>query len=72
VPEDDDAVAIVKAIVAMAHSLKFEIIAEGVEKQQQLDFLRNLGCQNFQGFLFSKPLPAKQMTQFLTLKTVAT
>ncbi len=72
VPEDDDAVAIVKAIVAMAHSLKFEIIAEGVEKQQQLDFLRNLGCQNFQGFLFSKPLPAKQMAQFLTLKTVAT
>jgi EAL domain-containing protein (putative c-di-GMP-specific phosphodiesterase class I) len=65
VPNDDDAVAIVKAIIAMAHSLKFEIIAEGVENQQQLDFLRNLSCQYFQGFLFSKSLPAKEITQLL-------
>jgi diguanylate cyclase (GGDEF)-like protein/PAS domain S-box-containing protein len=65
VPNDEDAVAIVKAIIAMAHSLKFEIIAEGVENQQQLDFLRNLSCQNFQGFLFSRPLPAKEITQLL-------
>jgi EAL domain-containing protein (putative c-di-GMP-specific phosphodiesterase class I) len=65
VPDDDDAVAIVKAIIAMAHSLKFEIIAEGVENRPQLDFLRNLKCQNYQGFLFSKPLPAKKITQLL-------
>ncbi len=65
VPEDDDAVAIVKAIIALALSLKFEIIAEGVETQKQLDFLRHLGCQYFQGFLFSKPLPAARMTALL-------
>jgi diguanylate cyclase (GGDEF)-like protein/PAS domain S-box-containing protein len=65
VPEDDDAVAIVKAIIAMAHSLKFEIIAEGVETDKQLAFLHKLGCHSYQGFLFSKPLPAAKMTRLL-------
>jgi diguanylate cyclase (GGDEF)-like protein/PAS domain S-box-containing protein len=47
---------IVKAILELAHSLKLEVIAEGVETEEQLDRLRELGCEYFQGFLFSRPL----------------
>ncbi len=50
---------IVKAISELAHSLKLEIIAEGVETEQQLQRLRELGCTYLQGFLFSKPLDAE-------------
>jgi diguanylate cyclase (GGDEF)-like protein/PAS domain S-box-containing protein len=47
---------IVKAIVELAHSLRLEVIAEGVETEEQLSRLRELGCEYFQGFLFSRPL----------------
>ncbi len=49
---------IVSAIIAMAHSLHFHLVAEGVETEEQLNFLRRNGCESYQGFLFSKPLPA--------------
>ena len=49
---------IVSAIIAMAHSLKFSLVAEGVETEQQLSFLRKHHCEYYQGYLFSKPLPA--------------
>mgnify|MGYP001824516063 FL=1 len=49
---------IVSAIIAMAHSLRFYLVAEGVETKEQLNFLRRNGCEFYQGFLFSKPLPA--------------
>jgi diguanylate cyclase (GGDEF)-like protein/PAS domain S-box-containing protein len=49
---------IAKAIVEMAHSLRLEVIAEGVETEEQLCQLRELGCNYVQGFLFSKPVPA--------------
>ncbi len=52
--------AIVKAIIVMAHSLSLRVTAEGVETQQQLDFLSDCGCNEFQGYLFSKPLPASE------------
>jgi diguanylate cyclase (GGDEF)-like protein len=55
-PEDQ---AIVKTIIAMAHALKIEVIAEGVETAGQLGFLKNLGCDKGQGFFFSKPVPAE-------------
>jgi EAL domain-containing protein (putative c-di-GMP-specific phosphodiesterase class I) len=54
--------AVIRAIVAMAHSLELKVIAEGVETEEQLDFLRRLGCKKVQGFLFSCPLPAEQFT----------
>jgi diguanylate cyclase (GGDEF)-like protein/PAS domain S-box-containing protein len=53
----DDA-AIVKAIIAMAHGLSMKVVSEGVETTEQLDFLRKYGCEQYQGYLFSKPLPA--------------
>ena len=52
----DDA-AIVRAIIMMAKSLQLEIIAEGVENKEQLDFLRKEKCDIIQGFYLSKPIP---------------
>jgi EAL domain-containing protein (putative c-di-GMP-specific phosphodiesterase class I) len=50
---------IVKAILQLAHSYKMEVIVEGVETEEQLDCLRQLGCHYLQGFLFSKPVAAE-------------
>jgi diguanylate cyclase (GGDEF)-like protein/PAS domain S-box-containing protein len=60
----DDA-AIVTTITSIAQNLKMYITAEGVEQHAQLHFLRSLGCHNFQGFLFSKPLPSNDFTDLL-------
>ena len=54
-------VAIVQAIVAMAHSLGLQVTAEGVETRAQLDAMARLGCDEYQGYLFSKPLPAAEI-----------
>ena len=55
----DDA-SIVRAIVSLAHSLKLKVVAEGVESVEQLEFLKTLGCDQYQGFHFSPALPAAQ------------
>lgn len=55
---DPDNATLVETIVTMAHSLKLQVIAEGVETEEQLAFLRGLGCDFAQGFLFSRPLSA--------------
>ncbi|MBM4124825.1 MAG: EAL domain-containing protein, partial [Nitrospira sp.] len=60
----DDA-AITTAIIAMAHSLKLRVMAEGVETDAQLAFLREQGCDELQGYLVSKPIPAQDLPQFL-------
>jgi len=57
--------SIVKAIVAMGHSLGLEIVAEGVETHEQAERLRELGCETIQGYLVSRPLPADNITRFL-------
>jgi len=64
-PGDEDASAITLAIIAMAHSLGIRVVAEGVETDQQLVFLRDHGCDEVQGFLFSPAVPAPQFVEFL-------
>jgi EAL domain-containing protein (putative c-di-GMP-specific phosphodiesterase class I) len=57
--------AIASTIIAMAHHLGFKVLAEGVETQAQLDFLREHGCDMYQGYLYSKPLPAEDFAKLL-------
>jgi diguanylate cyclase (GGDEF)-like protein/PAS domain S-box-containing protein len=61
-------VSIVNAICAMAHGLRLNIVAEGVENQAQYDYLKNLGCQQVQGYLICKPLPGEALIQFLAAR----
>jgi diguanylate cyclase (GGDEF)-like protein len=57
--------SIVQAIISLAHSLRLKVVAEGVETAEQLKFLRSLGCDQYQGFHFSPPLPANQFAELL-------
>jgi diguanylate cyclase (GGDEF)-like protein/PAS domain S-box-containing protein len=62
---DPESATIVEAIINLGHSLKLKVIAEGVETAQQLDFLRERGCEEFQGYHFSRPVPAAEFTRML-------
>jgi predicted signal transduction protein with EAL and GGDEF domain len=66
VPRDDEDVAIVKAIIALAKSMKLSVIAEGVEHRQQADFLLQHGCEQIQGYFYSHPQDSGQISQLLT------
>ena len=66
IPDDEEDIAITKAIIALGKSLKFKIIAEGVETQAQKDFMIENGCDLMQGYFFSKPLPAHEITGLLS------
>ncbi|MDQ0586629.1 EAL domain-containing protein (putative c-di-GMP-specific phosphodiesterase class I) [Variovorax paradoxus] len=60
IPGDEEDKAIAKAIISLGHELNLKVIAEGVETEQQLEFLRAHGCDEMQGYLFSRPvLPAE-------------
>ncbi|MBT0961316.1 EAL domain-containing protein [Denitromonas sp. IR12] len=61
----NEAVAITRAIVSLAHSLNLRVVAEGVETASQLAVLNALGCEEFQGYLFAKPLPGPEAAAFL-------
>ena len=57
--------AIVTTIISMAHGLNMNVIAEGVETEEQHSALLNVGCTHYQGYLFSKPLPIEQFEALL-------
>jgi diguanylate cyclase len=61
-PED---ASIVRAIVSLAHSLNLKVVAEGVETLAQLDFLKTAGCDEYQGYHYSRPLPADQFQRLI-------
>ncbi|GAA5175318.1 EAL domain-containing protein [Niveibacterium umoris] len=60
-PHDVNDVAITRAIVALSHTLELQMTAEGIETAEQLGFLRELGCQCGQGYLFARPAPAAEL-----------
>ena len=60
-PSNENDASITKAIITMAHSLGMKVVAEGVENEQQLMFLAENGCDEAQGFLFSRPVPAREI-----------
>jgi diguanylate cyclase (GGDEF)-like protein/PAS domain S-box-containing protein len=62
---DETASAIVSYVINLAHTLQLNVVAEGVETEEQYTFLRHYGCDQMQGFLFSQPLPATEILSFL-------
>jgi diguanylate cyclase (GGDEF)-like protein/PAS domain S-box-containing protein len=65
IPEDKTDMAITSAVIAMAHKLGMKVVAEGIETQEQLDFLRENNCDDGQGYLLSRPLTLPQLHHFL-------
>lgn len=65
IPKNNDSMTIVSAIIAMAKELRINTLAEGVETEEQLQFLKSKGCDFIQGYYYSKPIEAKSFTQLL-------
>ena len=63
--EDSDTMLLVSTIISLAHSLRLRVVAEGVDAEAQAEFLRPLGCDEMQGYLFSRPLPIEEITALL-------
>lgn len=61
---------IIRSILAMAAALKTKVVIEGVETEEQLEILKELGCRHFQGYLFAKPLPGDEATTFLQSRQI--
>lgn len=61
---------IIRSILAMAEALNIKVVVEGVETEEQLKILSVLGCRQFQGYLFAKPLPGEEATEFLASRTI--
>ena len=64
-PFSENDASITKAIITMAHSLGMKVVAEGVENRQQLTFLAENGCDEVQGYLFSRPLAANDLAKMM-------
>ena len=66
VDKEEDARAIVRAVIKLAHALNLEVVAEGVETEAQQDILVRMGCDQLQGFYFAKPMPAPKLKAWAT------
>ena len=66
--EDPNTAALVQTIISLARSLKLKVVAEGVEREEQAKVLHLLGCDQMQGYLFSKPLPLQELIALLKAK----
>ena len=66
IPDDAEDMAVTAAIVAMAHQLLLPVVGEGVETMAQAQSLTEIGCDELQGYLFSRPVPASEFERFLT------
>src|SRR5262249_32176006 len=71
VTEDAEDAAIVRSLIVMAHNLGLEVIAEGVETEVQANFLRKEHCEEAQGYLYAKPLPASEFEQYVRMQQSA-
>ena len=67
-PEDKESAAIIRAVLSMSHELDIEVVAEGVETIEQLDFLYKNNCEYIQGFYFSKPIPLPYLEEYILEK----
>ena len=65
VADDEEDAAFAKMVIGIAKSLNLELIAEGVETEEQLEFLRSEGCRNIQGFYFSVPLSPEDALKYM-------
>ncbi len=65
VTNNSDDAALVEAIITLAHTLNLKVVAEGIETKEQLEFLQRLNCDEWQGYLFSKPVPVADFTRLL-------
>lgn len=64
-PDDPDASALSRAIIHLAHSLRLDVVAEGVETAEQLEFLKDEGCEFIQGYYYSKPMPLDELMPWI-------
>jgi len=68
VPENKDDAAIASAMVAMAHQLNMTVVAEGIEREEQLEALRSWNCDEFQGFMVSPPVPSEEFRELINAR----